>query len=566
MASSMRFPMLTIGVVGLALSGCISPTDKSDSLTIQFAPIPSVMLEGDSVALSARVLDEDGVEVPNSHVELTTSPDLVARVLAGDVLVAVDTGTVTVTARAVEFAETPVAQQSVTVRALLAVDSVLPDRALRYGERLELFGIGLDPAGLFGVSLGGVTLPFAGYEAADTTAPDRFGRLELWIPPPAQTAQGLAILGAKGGLVIQRSIAVDPRDVLEPNDTAARHLGTLSGGVSNPALAFEPRFQRDPRPAVDWYSFTTTTTSDWTIEVDGRDLGRPIGVFVSDSVYWSGEFWGVDPDTFNPETGLGWAIYALPENSWMVGADANICRGLLINDSFSPFQLGQRATARIALGALPAGTYHIVVSYLGDPFTFYDSFIPRTELDLFVDADIARELALGDPAKSVVRVVPEYVSALPPDGSEGNDFCDQAPTIALSGSVQYTFDNPFDVDWFKFTMTADQAVQFSVVSADSASDPDIYVIRDFGTSLVLWDAGLDFGSEDQTFGFVLDAGDYFLVLADFTGIPTTYQLTAEVLPAPPLNAAGLRATWQDQEADKRERAGHRPATVRARRR
>ena len=70
--------------------------------------------------------------------------------------------------------------------------------------------------------------------------------------------------------------------------------------------------------------------------------------------------------------------------------------------------------------------------------------------------------------------------------------------------------------------------------ADSLADLDTYVVQDFRPdSLVV--VGFQLGAVDaqQATGTFLEAGDYFLLVVDFLGVPTEYVLRSEIVdPAP----------------------------------
>ena len=175
----------------------------------------------------------------------------------------------------------------------------------------------------------------------------------------------------------------------------------------------------------------------------------------------------------------------------------------------------------------------MLISYLGGPFAFYDPvFVTTSELNIIVQPDSGD--ILREPATSQVAIVPRYESFIPPDQSEEDDWCNVATPVSLPGSVTLSFDVPFDIDWLSFTVGPDtQTVQFTIQASDSISDPDMYVIEDLTDSLLVRDFGLEIGPADSTLGLPLPPGNYFLVIADFVGFPSTYTLTSTILPSPP---------------------------------
>ena len=522
-----RARMLPV-VVAATAAACVTPTDRSDTLRIELDQIPE-LFEGDSLHPVAMLVDADGNAVPNGEVRLATANPLVVAVDTSGFLVAVDSGMTTLTATAVRFAETPAVARTVRVHARIEIDSVRPVD-VRFGDTLRIFGAGLNPDKLFVVTLGETSLNVAGFTPADPAAPDRFGVLSLWVAPPARTSGGLVVLSALGGVVFPQDVRVSQVDIYEPNDSVPSSLGTLSDLFLNPALAFEARGRGDTRVPADWYRFTTTAPGDWTIEIGTTNVGRRVAVFVADTARWDGVAW---------DFGLG--LYEIADDRWMVGTSVNVCQGRLLYFAFgadtafiSPLQF-QGSGGIVALRNLPAGTYDVGAVYLGDGFTVWDRTGQRTTLAAAVNRDsVAQAFALP----STVRISPSYRSVLAPDAYEENDYCDLAAPITVPGSQSgLTIDNPHDVDWYRFTVSAPlgQALQFTVTAEDAAADLDIWVVRDvLPDSLVIEDLAFGPGRTDATSGRLLPAGDYFLIVTDFIGVPTSYTLSgAGVLPSPP---------------------------------
>ena len=514
-------------VFATAAAACVTPTDKSDTLRVELAQIPE-LFEGDSLRPAATLVGPDGDAVPNGEVRLTSANPLVVSVDTSGLLVALDSGVTTLTATALRFAGTPPVERTVRVHARLEIDSIRPVE-VRFGDTLRVFGAGLNPDKLFAVTLGETALSVAGFTPADPAAPDRFGVLSLWVAPPARTSGGIIVLSALGGVVFPQDIRVSPFDRYEPNDSAPSSLGTLTDLFVNPALAFEARGRGDGRVPADWYRFTTTAPGDWTVEIGTTNVGRRVAVFVADTARWDGVAW---------DFGLG--LYEVADDQWMVGTGVNVCQGRLLYFAFgadtafiSPLQF-QGSGAIVALRNLPAGTYEVGAVYLGDGFTAWDGVGKRTTLAALVNRDsIAQAFALP----STVRITPSYRSVLAPDGAEENDYCDLATPVTVPGSQSgLTIDNPHDVDWYRFTLAAPQALQFVVSAQDTTADLDIWVVRDvLPDTLVLEDLAFGPGRTDATSGRILRPGDYYLVVTDFIGVPTAYTLSGGT-PVPGPNA------------------------------
>ena len=150
-------------------------------------------------------------------------------------------------------------------------------------------------------------------------------------------------------------------------------------------------------------------------------------------------------------------------------------------------------------------------------------------------------VAYAKPGAYELAILRQYRSALPPDASEENDFCDLAAPLPLDVSRSLTIDNPHDIDWYRFTVGADgRQVTFDVDATEQGADLDIYVLRDdLPTTLTLMGLSNIGGATDEVV-VPLDAGDYFLVVVDFAGVPTEYTLTSvDVVAVPDMAPATL---------------------------
>jgi hypothetical protein len=144
--------------------------------------------------------------------------------------------------------------------------------------------------------------------------------------------------------------------------------------------------------------------------------------------------------------------------------------------------------------------------------------------------------------------------AIAPDRLEENDNCEFADRnfadpltlvdLATPFSEALTIDNPHDVDWIRVRVpgVGPQAVTFRTVSragAGATDDIDLYVMGiPSGGTLDLKQFSKTEGSS-EFITVVLDPGDYYIVVTDFAGTPTSYSICAEValsctLPPSPL--------------------------------
>ncbi len=493
------FPALVL-VATLGPAACVTPTDRSDEIRVEVDPIPSLLLK-DSMELVARVLDASGAAVPNAIVSFASSDQTVISIDTSGFLRAVGVGTATVTVSAIAFADAEQFTQETRVRGLLEVDSIRPAN-VRFGEVLNIYGVGLDTNALFSITFTGfneqdVDAPVSEFVPVDPDRPEGEARLSIWVPPPAERRSVLTLLGFNGGLIVPDTIQVVQRDLYEPNDTVPAALGPIPDGFFNPALAFEPRQRNegvaaDVNPA-DWFTFENTTAQDRTLIFFSENAGaQSFGIFVTDSLAWIGSI----------------QSYIIGRDSWAIGPESYFCNRLEFSQNGEPVQISEVLfpLSIIALKDLPAGTFHILAPY--EP--------------------------QGTPASYELLVASSYLSVLPADPAEENDYCDVATPVAQTGTVNLTIDNPHDIDWFRFTVTGTpQPFTFTATAttvapsfADEEPDIDLYLVRDFRPdSLVVVDVGALSGAS-ETVSAVLPAGDYFLVVFDFVGVPTRYTLTS----------------------------------------
>ncbi len=481
----------TLGL-GLALGvgatfACVYPTERSEQLRVVMDSIPQ-LLRGELWGLSARVVDASGNPLDNAEVTFSTSDPLIATVNAAGDMVTVSVGAAEITAEAVEFAGATSAAQLVRIHDLIEIDSVRP-RLLRFGDTATIYGAGLNPEPFILVSLGGAETPIKSYRPDEPDEPNRFGRLTIWVPPPTPVFTQALVLSVEGLATGLDTLVVLQRDIYEPNDTVPWDFGALDRIIRNPALAFEERAREDSL-RTDWYRFTQAPAGDRTIIIRSSAVGPgTYAVFFTDSLFWDGA---------TPNFGLG-------PGSWSIGPSLYACQGI----PFAPPQQLADSVV-VALKDLPAGQYDMLAAYT-------------------------------TPGAYELAILPLYRSALPPDAFEENDWCDVAPQLPLDVSRTLTIDNPHDIDWFRFTVGADgRSVTFDVDASEPEADLDIYVLRDdLPAALTLMGLSNIGGATDEVI-VPLDAGDYFLVVVDFAGVPTEYALTSvDVVAIPDMSQAEL---------------------------
>jgi len=209
---------------------------------------------------------------------------------------------------------------------------------------------------------------------------------------------------------------------------------------------------------------------------------------------------------------LAWTgtTYALGPDSWTFGPGSHACHGL----GFAPHEANGDSTI-VAFKNAPAGGLHAIAIY-------------------------SQAAAYG------MAVLDGYAGELPADAHEDDNSCNAAD---LRDTLQSPFrdtlaiENPHDVDWIRFHYTnggLGTSAQFRMhafpgVHPDSLKDLDLYVIKvpvagDAALQVMLADTAA--GSEaDRTVS--LATGDYYLVIVDFAGTTTNYEVCVGVLPLLP---------------------------------
>jgi len=509
-------PAVAVAALVLAAPACFNPTDDSDSLSIAF-PAPADLFLKDSIQLDARLVDESGAEVDNAQIDYVSSDPTVASVDAFGMLLAVGSGTATVTADARLFENTDPAVQMVTVRGLLEIDSVRPLN-VRFGSVITLYGVGLSPDSLILVGIGEALAPsledFATYVPDDPEFPNRLGRLSVFVPPPANPKSAISVIGFNGVRVAPDTLRVFQVDIYEPNDTVPADLGELPLGFLNPALAFEDRRRTDLDFSADWYRFTNSSTQKRTMVVFGTGQTQNFSVFVTPGVSWNNA-----KQTFVIDPG-----------AWAIGSGGYFCGGLsmtLAGQVFQPFE-EQFPAAVIALDQLGPGTYNLL--------TVYD--------------------APGDPQPYEVAIFNSYesIDGTAQDPAEENDWCDVAKDLGGFLGAPLTVDNPHDIDWFKFTVPlGGLMVEVNAASSDSLVDIDLYLLANQRpTDLPIIDFSTEFLTSNDaicardvngacTGPLAVPAGNYYLVVIDYAGEPGPYTLGATFTspPTPIMRSAAL---------------------------
>jgi hypothetical protein len=179
------------------------------------------------------------------------------------------------------------------------------------------------------------------------------------------------------------------------------------------------------------------------------------------------------------------------------------------------------------------------VDFGSHPATLVRAFagMPRAALEMVVQG--------GSPGRFAIEVVDGYLTGDPriaPDRLEENDFCegadDPAKRLILTEprAERLTIDNPYEVDWIRFTVPGEPDVPQLLtirsaarpLAATDASDLALHVapIDSFSGEETVsdWIAQADVPGSEEILTFELVPGDYYLAVTDVAGVVTPYSL------------------------------------------
>jgi hypothetical protein len=584
-----RLPLFPVAA---AVLSCVLPSDQSTALTVALEPVPE-LFAGDTVQASAHVIDAGGHVVAGIAIEFGSTDPTVASVTSDGRVAAVSPGTVSILAWAPGLESAPQGRTPALVHGAIEIDSIRPSR-VRYGDRLAIYGIGLDPSGAAVVNTGGLTAPILSFTPANPDHPEQSGVLAVAVVPPLGRNSDevtpmdvpVTVTNTRGVATRVANVVIEQRDLYEPNDTTPTDLGVISGPFEAPGLAFDNWALDSPGYPVDWYRFTTTSPGDWTITLRSAEAGQteatadliegPLPVTVEeDGINNFNVYWYVD------------------QPSRRTIGTSSTCRGFagFLDIEFDPPQPSRHGVGWNALEQqlswtlenLPAGAHDLLVS----------SFFVRASPDapgssppdgLFRSAFHAQRF---NPADGSIRydliIEPGIHGTLPPDRFEGNDFCEDAPTLLSLSSTAFsdsvvdglTADAELDYDWFVIdartpgrlfvTVESDDqnAKGFPLIlsatpeSGQSASHIDLEGFSDgdgsFGSPQVL------LSNRDFVPGVSLDVRHYYLEIVG--GLPRAYRLRLSWVPGASATS-GLPSTLRPTSSQPLRRA---PASLLQRR-
>jgi hypothetical protein len=535
------------------LAACIYPTDKGDDLRIDVLPIPS-MIRGDSLRVEARLLGPDGGVIPNARFVFSSADKSVAVVTTGGLVTAINAGATTITVRAVGTEGTPIAQARVAVNGTVSVDSLRPLTA-KWGQVLSLYGAGLGPGSDQRVTVDGTPVSIESYQPDDPAHPERFGVLHLLAAPPLVTKVtgeevSVVVATARGAGALVTPFTIEPLDIYESNTLAPSDLGTITGprefrGLAAEAATLSPS-------DIDWYMFTTTTPSDWTIEVRPSDTqnGIPSPTFFPAGGVQAEALQGYPGNyyptyiAYYPGTGssVGGTIFCRGRGGWKTFPAAPQYG---LDEETVPETVQSAYPSTLSLRNVPAGKHDLIVTWAGSAFFGVDAtyrFYPNRRANQW--AAIFEGAAAFSAASRYDLVIRPGLPSGPiaGDSYEPNDFCEDARHILTLGPrafsdsvVDLTFDGPADHDWFRVDgetagilqarYNLDSTMYGELVSVDTDS---AVVVGDLGRG---WFCGVEvpwltsFGSDGcRVEGAFVQPGPYYLFVTRWPPGPAPYQL------------------------------------------
>src|SRR5947207_2272739 len=214
--------------------------------------------------------------------------------------------------------------------------------------------------------------------------------------------------------------------------------------------------------------------------------------------------------------------YHIGPDSWTFGPQSHSCHGA----AFGPKEAPAESTV-VALHDFPAGSLDAIAVY-NQPGRY---------------ALVVYE-GYGTTGKGIVR-----------DAHEEDDYCtaaDAKPDPLPFQSATLTIDNPHDVDWFRFSFPGGAFEARTTAAASTTADPsdiDLYLLRvpsPGDTVMTVVASSARPGSDEDILPLLgLAAGQYYLVVTDFAGVPTPYSLcfgagSCVPPPAPPAPSSSER--------------------------
>jgi len=499
MRRSRSLVALTLLFISATVAMCVYPTEHDASVHVSVTPL-KILIRGNDTSAAATAWQirgpGDSALIPNVVFTWSSSDPRVATVDDAGHITGVKSGVVTIRAAAANFDKAALpGVDTLRVTAPLEIDSVVP-ASVRYGGRITAYGPGADD--VLVASMKGVQFLFP-YPFSTFRDSVGYGRSEFWVPPPAESDSILFI--GNGVLTFSHDTThIVKRDVFEPNDTTPHDFDLdLTGPfptqaptllVFNPALFFEP-LKRGETFGADWYRLTQSTARPLTIILTAPSVPGTFQTFIADSLAWDGAT----------------KQYVIGSDAWTDGPSSHACHGR----GFSPSEANGDSTIVAFKGVQPPGL---------DAIAIY-----------------------GQSARYGLTVLDAYASELPPDAHEDDNSCNAADlrgTVVAPFRDTLTIENPHDIDWIRFHYTSGglgttaqlRLHAFPGVHPDSLKDLDLYVakIPQAGDTVVQVLAADTAAGSDVDLRPSLATGDYYLVVLDFAGTTTNYEVCVGTVP------------------------------------
>jgi hypothetical protein len=355
------------------------------------------LLVGDTARLEVRV-SSGGAPMASAAVEFTSSDESVLVADPSGLLIGVGEGEAQVTARLIQFASAAPASTDVVVSRGIVIQSLLGqdtrNTSVRFGEILEVTGLRLDPDSLAAMTIGSVPVEVAEYVPADPQDPESRERLHLIVPIAGRDSDLLLVHQNRGSA--SRRLEVIQEDILERAQGAPPTFDLADGPFYAPQLMVG-------YPDSDWYRFRFPE-GEYTVE-----LALKSGYSFIDAGQFLFEF----RTPSSPNDGFPpWNRGPITYGCEMPGRYRGIWR--------APMR-GGLPVLKLAL-----------------------QFDEPTEIDFLATTE------WGFLIPHRLQVSEGYQSELPPDDTEGNDFCFQAAPLELGAPPKdLTFDVAGDYDWYE---------------------------------------------------------------------------------------------------------------------
>lgn len=423
----------TVATAGiLALAGCVLPSDESATYTVSMPKDVLQLTVGDTARLGPTVTHSGA---PDSMVVLdfTSSDPSIAIVDSHGLVRGIKAGITEVTASARRYAHAATATRQVLVLRGVQIDTVIPTltqapggHTVMWGEPVLIVGRGLDPSTLGPVLVNAYSAAIDTFIAAPTDDPTAEDTLGIWIPAPAPDSSNLFVSRSSGQSALWR-LNVIQHDLLEPNDDMARTLTLADTALRFPGLALEVT---SPGPQFCWSVWSVPQGQCWS---DAYELSTPPGARDVTMIFKFATLLSVTPVAIEVQSKSsdvqGWLIAP----NWSLCDDSRGAYGFFAPTDH-PFQSNADSFMIPLKNVDPSG---IIFS-----LTLFGEATPATPAPTGVARTTPYEM----------RIVPQYLSELPPDTAEENDFCHGAFRLTPPQTLALTFDHGGDLDWFKFTV------------------------------------------------------------------------------------------------------------------